>query len=152
MKKGAEIVGKEKDKFSRSGKKSGEHINSPSQGGGTLRGKILQRLRSVKFDSAARQMSSFAGLRLVFDWAHRLKLVEDLRGLTVKKRQRRIPIEDFVLSRASNSLIGDDSLGDPEVLRRECEAIPTQEAAGPDRPQLHQSAPAGPRRVVRLGV
>ena len=32
------------------------------------------------------------------------------------------------------------------------EAARTEEAAGPDRPQLHQSAPADPWRIVRLGI
>lgn len=78
--------------------------------------RIPQRFRSFKF---ALQLTSFAGLRLVFELAHRLKLVEDLQSLTVKKRQRGIPIEDFVLSLASNLLIGGDTLSDLEVLRQE---------------------------------
>jgi hypothetical protein len=58
-------------------------------------------------------------LRFVFDLAHRLGLTQDLQKLTVKKRQRGIPIEDFVLSMASNFLVGGDSFSDLDVLRQE---------------------------------
>ena len=81
--------------------------------------KIPRRLRRVKFEAAAHHTTSFAGLRFVFDLAHKLGLVEDLRTLTVKKRRRGIPIEDFVLGLASNFLVGGDSLADLQVLREE---------------------------------
>ena len=57
--------------------------------------KIPRRLRRVKFEPAAHHTTSFAGLRFVFDLAHRLGVVQELRALTVKKRRRGIPIEDF---------------------------------------------------------
>ena len=81
--------------------------------------KIPRRLRRVKFEAAAHHTTSFAGLRFVFDLAHKLGLVEDLRTLTVKKRRRGLPIEDFVLGLASNFLVGGDSLTDLQVLREE---------------------------------
>jgi hypothetical protein len=81
--------------------------------------KIPHRLRAVKFRSAASQITSFAGLPLLLDLAIRLGLVRDLQDLTVKKRRRGIPIEDFVLSLAGNFLVGGDSLRDLEVLRQE---------------------------------
>ena len=68
--------------------------------------KIPRSLRRVKFHSAAHHTTSFAGLRFVFDLAHKLGLTQDLRTLTVKKRRRGIPIEDFVLGLASNFLVG----------------------------------------------
>ena len=77
------------------------------------------RPRSVKFRSAADHTTSFAGLRFVIELAGRLGLVKDLRSVTVKKRRRGIPIEDFVLGLASNFLIGGDSLSDLAVLRGE---------------------------------
>ena len=80
---------------------------------------IPTRLRSVKFRSAAEHVTSFAGLRFMVDLAARLGLVRELRTLTVKKRRRGIPIEDFVLGLAANFLIGGDSLSDLEVLRSE---------------------------------
>jgi len=58
-------------------------------------------------------------LRFVFDLAHRLGLTQDLQKLTVKKRERGIPIEDVVLSMASSFLVGGDSFTDLEVLRQE---------------------------------
>jgi hypothetical protein len=64
-------------------------------------------------------LTSFSGLRFVFDLAHRLGLTQNLQKLTVKKRRRGIPIEDFVLSLASNFIVGGDSFSDLEVLRQE---------------------------------
>jgi len=81
--------------------------------------KIPSRLRRVKFQAAAYHTTSFAGLRFVFDLAVKLGVVQDLRTLTVKKRRRGIPIEDFVMGLASNFLVGGDSLTDLEVLREE---------------------------------
>ena len=81
--------------------------------------KIPRRLRRVKFQPAAQHTTSFAGLRFVFDLAHKLGVVRELRTLTVKKRRRGIPIEDFVMGLASNFLVGGDSLTDLQVLREE---------------------------------
>lgn len=81
--------------------------------------KIPSRLRSVKFQSAAAHTTSFAGLRFIFDLAAKLGLVQELRTLTVKKRRRGIPIEDFVMGLAANFLVGGDSLTDLQVLRAE---------------------------------
>jgi hypothetical protein len=64
-------------------------------------------------------MTSLAGLPLPLDLAVLLGLVRDLQALTVKKRRRGIPIEDFVLSLAANFVVGGDSLSDLEVLRQE---------------------------------
>ena len=81
--------------------------------------KIPSRFRRVKFQPAAHHTTSFAGLRFVFDLAAKLGLVKDLQTLTVKKRRRGIPIEDFVMGLASNFLVGGDSLSDLQVLREE---------------------------------
>ena len=81
--------------------------------------KIPRRLRRVKFRPAAQHTTSFAGLRFVFDLAVKLGVIQDLRTLTVKKRRRGIPIEDFVMGLASNFLVGGDSLTDLQVLRDE---------------------------------
>ena len=81
--------------------------------------KIPSRLRRVKFQSAAHHTTSFAGLRFVFELARKLGLVKDLQTLTVKKRRRGIPIEDFVMGLAANFMIGGDSLSDLQVLREE---------------------------------
>ena len=81
--------------------------------------KIPRRLRCVKFQPAARHTTSFAGLRFVFDLAHQLGVTRELRTLTVKKRRRGIPIEDFVMGLASNFLVGGDSLTDLQALREE---------------------------------
>lgn len=80
---------------------------------------IPRRLRRVKFEAAAHHTTSFAGLRFVFDVAVKLGVVRDLRTLTVKKRRRGIPIEDFVMGLAANFVIGGDSLTDLQVLRDE---------------------------------
>lgn len=80
---------------------------------------IPRRLRRVKFEAAAHHTTSFAGLRFVFDVAAKLGVVQDLRTLTVKKRRRGIPIEDFVMGLAANFVIGGDSLTDLQVLRDE---------------------------------
>ncbi|MDI6773708.1 MAG: IS1380 family transposase [bacterium] len=81
--------------------------------------KIPRRLRRVKFQAAAQHSTSFAGLRFVFDLAVKLGVVQDLQTLTVKKRRRGIPIEDFVMGLAANFLVGGDSLTDLQVLREE---------------------------------
>ena len=81
--------------------------------------KIPRRLRRVKFQPAAQHTTSFAGLRFVFDLAQQLGVLRELRTLTVKKRRRGIPIEDFVMGLASNFLVGGDSLTDLQVLREE---------------------------------
>ena len=81
--------------------------------------KIPSRLRRVKFRPAAQHTTSFAGLRFVFDLAAKLGVIRDLKTLTVKKRRRGIPIEDFVMGLASNFLVGGDSLTDLQVLRDE---------------------------------
>ena len=76
---------------------------------------IPRRLRRVKFQSAAHHTTSFAGLRFVFELAKKLGLIDELRTLTVKKRRRGIPIEDFVMGLAANFMIGGDSLSDLQV-------------------------------------
>jgi len=81
--------------------------------------KIPHRLRAVKFRASSSQITSFAGLPILINLAIRLGLIRDLQGLTVKKRKRGIPIEDFVMSLAGNFVIGGDSLSDLEVLRQE---------------------------------
>lgn len=81
--------------------------------------KIPNRIPGVKFRSASDTMTSFAGLRFVFGLAAKLGVIEDLRNLTVKKRDRGIPIDDFVMSLAANFLVGGDSLSDLSVLRGE---------------------------------
>jgi hypothetical protein len=75
-----------------------------------------------RFSTALRVFShrrTFAGLRFVFDTAVKLGVVHDLHTLTVKKRRRGIPIEDFVIGLAANFVIGGDSLTDLQVLREE---------------------------------
>jgi hypothetical protein len=81
--------------------------------------KIPRRLRSVKYETSSSQITSFAGLPLLLDLAIRLGVTRDLQRLTVKKRRRGIPIEDFVLSLAANFIVGGDSLSDVDVLRQE---------------------------------
>lgn len=77
------------------------------------------RLRSVKFNTNAQSLTSFAGLPLVIGLAHKLGVISALKTLTVKKRNRGIPIEDFAVSMAANFLVGGDSLTDLDVLRQE---------------------------------
>lgn len=81
--------------------------------------KIPERVRGVKFRSAGSMTTSFAGLRFVVELAAKLRVIERLRGVTVKKRRRGIAIEDFVMSLSSSFLIGGDSLSDLSVLREE---------------------------------
>jgi hypothetical protein len=102
---------------------------------------IPRRLRKVKFTTSASQITSFASLPLLFSLAIRLGLVRDLQSLTVKKRRRGIPIEDFVLSLAANFVVGGDNLSDLDVLRQEevtrrlCRdlQVPAQEAVFSNR-------------------
>lgn len=80
--------------------------------------KIPHRLRTVKFRTSSSQVTSFAGLLLLFDLAIELGLVRDLQSLTVKKRRRGTPIEDFVLSLAANFVVEGDSLSDLDTLHQ----------------------------------
>ena len=79
--------------------------------------KIPSRLRRVKFRPAAQHTTSFAGLRFVFELAAKLGVIRDLKSLTVKKRRRGIPIEDFVMGWRLR--VGGDRLTDLRVLREE---------------------------------
>jgi hypothetical protein len=53
------------------------------------------------------------------DLAHRLGIVRDLQRVTVKKRRRGIPIDDFVMSLVSNFVVGGEHLTDLSQLREE---------------------------------
>ena len=64
-------------------------------------------------------MTSFSGLKLPFDVAHRLGILKELKNLTVKKRQRGIEISDFVMSLVGNFLVGGEHFSDLSVLRSE---------------------------------
>lgn len=81
--------------------------------------KIPRRLRKVKFVSSRDQITSFAGLKLVADVAHKLGVLRGVETLTVKKRRRGIPIGDFIMSLVNSFLIGGEHLTDLEVLRQE---------------------------------
>ncbi|MFN7940385.1 MAG: IS1380 family transposase [Thermoanaerobaculia bacterium] len=81
--------------------------------------KIPKRVRGVKFRSSGAATTSFAGLRFVVELASKLRVIERLRVVSVKKRRRGIPVEDFVMSLASSFLVGGDSLSDLSVLREE---------------------------------
>ena len=81
--------------------------------------KIPHRPHRVQYISAADKMTSFAGLKLLMDLAHRIGIVKDLSALTVKKRQRGIPIADFVMSLVSNFAVGGEHLTDLSQLRDE---------------------------------
>lgn len=81
--------------------------------------KISHRPHRVQYISAADKMTSFAGLKLLMDLAHRLGIVKDLGALTVKKRQRGIPIADFVMSLVSNFAVGGEHMTDLSQLREE---------------------------------
>lgn len=81
--------------------------------------KIPHRPHRVQYVSADDKITSFAGLKLVMDLAHRLGIVKDLSSLTVKKRRRGIPIADFVMSLVSNFVVGGEHLTDLSQLRDE---------------------------------
>lgn len=81
--------------------------------------KIPRKPRKVKYESSPAKTTSFAGLKLVTDLAHRLGILQGLERVTVKKRRRGIPITDFVMSVVHNFLIGGQHLRDLAVLREE---------------------------------
>lgn len=81
--------------------------------------KLPRRPRKVQYVSSAQNITSFAGLKLVTDLAAKLGILAGLRTCTVKKRQRGIPVVDFVMSLVNNFLVGGDSLTDLEALRQE---------------------------------
>ena len=81
--------------------------------------KLPRRPQKVQYVSSQSKITSFAGLKLVTDLAGKLGILEGLGRCTVKKRQRGIPVVDFVMSLVNNFLIGGDCLTDLEVLREE---------------------------------
>lgn len=82
--------------------------------------KIAHRVRRVQYISSNEKITSFAGLKLLTDMAHRLGIVRDLEErVRVKKRRRGIPVADFVLSIAQTMIAGGSSFSDLSVLRGE---------------------------------
>jgi len=81
--------------------------------------KISHRSHKVQYVSSNDKITSFSGLKLLTDLAHRLGILKGLEALTVKKRQRGIPIPDFVMSLVSNFVIGGEHLTDLTQLREE---------------------------------
>jgi hypothetical protein len=81
--------------------------------------KISHRPRKVKYESSSDKITSFAGLKLATDLAHKLGIIRGLEALTVKKRRRGIPMPDFVMSLVHNFLVGGQHLTDLRVLRDE---------------------------------
>jgi hypothetical protein len=81
--------------------------------------KIPHRPRRVQYVSSHDKITSFAGLKLLMDLAHRLGIVKDLQSLTVKKRRRGIPVSDFVMSLVSSFVAGGEHLTDLAHLRDE---------------------------------
>lgn len=80
---------------------------------------ISNRPRKIKYLSCNDKITSFAGLKPVMDLATRLGIVEGLKRLTVKRRQRGIAIADFVMSLVNSFLVGGEHLADLEHLRQE---------------------------------
>ena len=81
--------------------------------------KIPRRPRRVQYVSANDKITSFAGLKPLFDLAHKVGILKNLENLTVKKRRRGIPIVDFVMSLVANFVVGGESMTDLEELRAE---------------------------------
>ena len=77
------------------------------------------RPRKVKYIASRDQITSFAGLKLITDLAHKLGIIQGLETVTVKKRRRGIPVPDFVMSLVHNFLVGGRHLSDLQVLRDE---------------------------------
>jgi hypothetical protein len=80
---------------------------------------IPHRPRTVHYRSSAQKITSFSGLKLLTDLAHKLGVLNGLSRCTVKKRRRGIPVGDFVMSFVHNFLVGGCALSDLEVLRSE---------------------------------
>jgi hypothetical protein len=81
--------------------------------------KIPYRLKKVHYESQSDKMTSFAGLKLATDLAAKLGILEGLNRLSFKKRQRGVPVADFVMSLVHNFLVGGQCLTDLEALRSE---------------------------------
>lgn len=95
--------------------------------------KIPHCLHKVKYEATDR-VTSFAGLKLIFDLSQRLGIMRGLEALTVKRRRRGIPIADFVMSLVSNFMVGGQHLSDLAVLRGEratCEHLYGMEVPAP---------------------
>jgi hypothetical protein len=80
---------------------------------------IPNRLRKIKYRASNEAISSFSGLKLVTDLAAKLGVLKGLSRLTVKKRQRGVPICDFVMSIVNILLAGGQHFKDLDRLREE---------------------------------
>jgi len=81
--------------------------------------KISHRPHKVQYTSASEKITSFAGLKLLTDFALRVGLIKDLELVTVKKRRRGVPVPDFIMSLVSNFVVGGEHLRDLDELRDE---------------------------------
>lgn len=81
--------------------------------------KIPHRPHRVQFVAADEKITSFAGLKPLFDLACRLGVVQALENVTVKKRQRGISVPDFVMSLVANFVVGGEHMTDLKELKAE---------------------------------
>lgn len=81
--------------------------------------KIPHSLKKVQYESSGERVTSFSGLKPLLDMASKLGVVAGLREVSVKRRARGIPVEDFILSLVSNFVVGGEALSDLELLRHE---------------------------------
>jgi hypothetical protein len=81
--------------------------------------KLPRRPRKVQYKSSQEKITSFSGLKLIADVAHKLGVLKGLERCTVKKRNRGVPAPDFVMSIVYNLLAGGSHLSDLAELRSE---------------------------------
>jgi hypothetical protein len=81
--------------------------------------KLPRQPRKVHYKSSQDTITSFSGLKFIADIAHKLGILKGLGRCTVKKRNRGIPVADFVMSLVYNLLAGGSHLSDLEELRSE---------------------------------
>jgi hypothetical protein len=81
--------------------------------------KLPRRPQKVYYKSSQDTITSFSGLKFIADIAHKLGIFKGLERCTVKKRNRGIPVGDFVMSLVYTLLAGGSHLSDLEELRSE---------------------------------
>jgi hypothetical protein len=80
---------------------------------------LPRRPQKVHYQSSQDSITSFSGLKFIADVAHKLGILKGLERCTVKKRNRGIPVADFVMSLVYSLLAGGTHLSDLEALRSE---------------------------------
>ena len=117
---------------------------------------IAQLGHGWKVEKSTERMTSFAGLPLLTELAHRSKLIRDLDAMSgIWERQGKYRTSDYVMSLALTLIAGGESLEDTRLLREDgglqgwlWENLPAPNSLGrfPPTSWASHDQPDGPRQ------